>query len=254
MREHLFDRRAPADPLFRWRGREVSRVEGLSDGVFAVTLTLLIVSVGVPATFYELWLVIRDLPIFLASFALLLMAWQYHYLFFRRYGLEDGWTNLLNAVFLFLVLFYAYPLKFLATFLWRVILGEGASAMFTLPAGVEWTVGSFDQREWMMIFYGIGIVGVFGVLALMVWRAYQLRDQLELDAVECELTRGSIRAHFITVSVALLSLAVVATTRDPGWAGIVYFLMGPGQAANGFYSANRAERIRRNLEPTGAAE
>jgi len=53
IREHLFDKRAPADSMFRWRGGDVSRLEGLSDGVFAVTLTLLVVSLDVPNTFYE---------------------------------------------------------------------------------------------------------------------------------------------------------------------------------------------------------
>jgi hypothetical protein len=33
IREHLFHKRAPADPMFRWRGGDVSRLEGLSDGV-----------------------------------------------------------------------------------------------------------------------------------------------------------------------------------------------------------------------------
>lgn len=84
IREHLFDRRAPADPMFRWRGGDVSRLEGLSDGVFAVTLTLLVVSLDVPSTFYELWLTIRDLPVFLVCFAVLLMVWRYHHIFFRR--------------------------------------------------------------------------------------------------------------------------------------------------------------------------
>jgi len=84
IREHLFHKRAPADPMFRWRGGDLSRPEGLSDGVFAVTLTLLVVSLKVPTTFHELWLTIRDLPVFLVCFAMLMMVWRYHYLFFRR--------------------------------------------------------------------------------------------------------------------------------------------------------------------------
>jgi len=104
IREHLFHKRAAADPLFRWRGGEVSRLEAFSDAVFALTLTLLVVSLSVPQTFYELWQTFRDLPVFVVSFALLMMAWQYHYSFFRRYGLEDMVTIVLNAVFLFLIL------------------------------------------------------------------------------------------------------------------------------------------------------
>jgi hypothetical protein len=244
LREHVFNKRAAADPLFRWRGSAVSRLEGLSDGVFAVTLTLLVVSGGVPATFPELWDVIRDLPIFLASFALLLMAWQYHYMFFRRYGLEDGWTAMLNAVFLFLVLFYAYPLKFLATFLWRLVLGDDTNEMFRGATGAAWRLSELDPRSWMMIFYGVGIVGVFGVLALMVLHAYRERHQLELDEIEIVLTMGSLRAHLLTVAVAVLSLLIVGLGFQAGWAGIVYFLMAPLQTINGVYAGRRAERLR----------
>jgi hypothetical protein len=248
IREHLFDRRAPADPLFRWRGGQPSRLEGLSDGVFAVTVTLLVVSQGVPATFYELWEVVRDLPIFVASFAMLMMAWQYHYQFFRRYGLEDGWTAFLNTIFLFLVLFYAYPLKFLATFLWRLILGSTTAPMFAVPDGLVFEFLGLGQRSWMLIIYGFGIVGVFGVLALMVGRAYWLRSELDLDEIERFLTRGSIRAHLITVAVAALSLAILFSGQQAGWAGIAYFLMGPLHTANGFYVGRRAEDMRRAMD------
>jgi hypothetical protein len=250
LREHLFEKRAPSDPMFRWRGGDISRLEGLSDGVFAVTLTLLIVSVDVPRTYYELWVTVRDLPIFLASFAMLMMAWRYHYIFFRRYGLDDFLTSLINGAFLFLILFYAYPLKFLATFLWRLILGDGAAAraMFALPEGVEWG-GGFLQQGGMMIFYGLGVAGVFGVLAIMSAYAYRLREHLELDELERYLTVASIRAHLLTVGIALLSVTIIALGGQPGWSGIVYFLMGPAHTVHGIAVARRAERLFAVIQP-----
>jgi hypothetical protein len=248
IREHLFHKRVPADPMFRWRGGEMSRLEGLSDGVFAVTLTLLVVSLEVPGTFYELWLTVRDLPVFLASFIMLLMAWRYHYLFFRRYGMEDFLTSILNGAFLFLILFYAYPLKFLATLLWRLIIGVNVGPMFLLPAGVAGGFIATAPRSGLMYFYGLGMMGVFGVLALMVARAYRMRRELELDELEIFLTVSSIRAHLLSVGVAALSLLVLAVSGHSGWAGVTYFLMGPLHTAEGFWRGMHAERIWKRLE------
>ena len=42
------------DHGFRWRGREISRIEGLSDAVFAFAVTLLVVSLEAPKRFEDL--------------------------------------------------------------------------------------------------------------------------------------------------------------------------------------------------------
>jgi uncharacterized membrane protein len=249
IREHLFHKRAPADPMFRWRGEAVSRLEALSDGVFALTLALLIVTGAVPTQFYELWKTVRDLPVFLASFAMLMMAWHYHYIFFRRYGLEDFATSMLNAAFLFLIMFLAYPLKFLAVFLWRIILGDHQELgdMFRAPAGVAFELSEEQQRAWMMIFYAAAIIGVFGLLALMQWRAYAKRKQLELDKLETYLTVTGLIHHLISVGVALISLIIILADGQPGWAGIVYFLLGPIHGVCGWLRGRRASQLHQEL-------
>jgi hypothetical protein len=245
IREHLFHKRVGADPMFRWRGGEVSRIEGFSDGVFALTITLIVVSASVPATAHELWLLARDAPVFLVSFGTLLMAWHYHHMFFRRYGLEDGPTMLLNGAFLFQVLFFAYPLKFLATFLWRVVLGYAASltAMFAVPPGSTWTEP--ELRVWMMVFYGVGVLGVFLVMALLLLRAWSKRDALELDGLERFLTLQSLGHHLIMVGVATLSLTILAFGGQPGWAGLAYFLLAPLHAILGIWGGTRSRRLHR---------
>ena len=249
IREHLFHKRAAADPLFRWRGGEVSRLEAFSDAVFALTLTLLVVSVSAPTSFYELYVTVRDLPIFLVSFAMLMMAWFYHYQFFRRYGLEDAMTTTLNAAFMFLVVFFAYPLKFLATFLWGLVRGdrEGVDQLFQDPRIQELGFSEFDERVWMMHIYAIGIIGVFGVLALMVGVALKKRKELELDELELFLTKRALLHHCMTVSVALLSVVVLMTTKQPGLAGITYFIMGPLHGVVGWRGGVRAEQIHQAL-------
>jgi hypothetical protein len=44
LRENLIKTSLGKDAAFRWRGHEISRVEGLSDAVFGFAVTLLVVS------------------------------------------------------------------------------------------------------------------------------------------------------------------------------------------------------------------
>ena len=106
LRDRLFSNRA--DHGFRWRGAELTRIEGLSDGVFALATTLLIVSLEVPREVTALLRVSRALPSFALSFAMLFYIWSSQNRFFRRYGLQDGVTLWLNGLLLFLVLAYVY--------------------------------------------------------------------------------------------------------------------------------------------------
>src|SRR6266699_3005025 len=112
IREKLIDKGIGDNKKFRWRSHEISRTEGLSDAVFGFAITLLVVSLEVPRTFSELMSAMRGFGAFAICFTLLFIVWFNQYKFFRRYGLEDGTTLLLNAILLFVVLFYVYPLKF----------------------------------------------------------------------------------------------------------------------------------------------
>src|ERR1044072_7801919 len=115
IREKLVEKNVGAKNGFRWRGHEVSRTEGLSDAVFGFAITLLVVSLEVPKTYGELMQTMRGFGAFAISFALLFIVWYNQYKFFRRYGLQDNITVVLNGVLLFVVLFYIYPLKLVFT-------------------------------------------------------------------------------------------------------------------------------------------
>lgn len=245
IREHLFNKKAPSDPCFRWRGGDVSRVEGLSDGVFAFALTLLVVSLSVPQNFFEVWITIRDFPAFAMSFAVLIMCWYSNYIFFRRYGLEDFFTMFVNTLILFLVLFYVFPLRFMATLIWRQIIGDDVKSMFALPANAPVASLPGGQTFWLVILYGIGIIGIFGLYLVLKLHALRLRRHLELDRIEIYLTKVAIAADAIWIITAVVSISL--SFFSPPLAGLSYCLLGPAQGLLGGICGAKAERMYKNI-------
>ena len=244
LREHLFNKTLTIDPDFRWRGGEVSRLEAYSDGIFAITITLLIVATAGVERFYDVWLLVRDLPAFLASFALIMYVWFEHHQFFRRFGLSDGLTLLTNSLLMFLVMILAYPLKLLTTFLWHLILGEPTLPLFELPADATVDISLFQQRIYMMYFYGAAIIGVFGCILLLHLNAWRQRQALELDALERFITLQSIAHQAVSVSIAALSLIILSLTQRPDYAGLIYFLMPLIHGLLGFIMSRQISKIR----------
>lgn len=239
-----FSSSAAADPDFRWRGGDVTRLEALSDGVFAITISLLVITLEVPENFHALADLIAQLPVFLASFLVLMAAWRAHFLFFRRFGLDDGATQLLNAIFLFLVLFFAFPLKFMALFLWSVITGSDTAAMFSAPAGEAGGSDAMQQRADMLIYLGLAVAGLFGALAALSARAWAAREELQLNAVERAMTLSSLVRLMIPVAVAAISLLVVKSGAQPGVAGICYFMLVPLLITHAIWARRQIARTR----------
>ena len=219
------------EPYFRWRGGEVSRIEGLSDAVFALSLTLLVVALEVPSSSGELIAVFWQFPAFAFCFAFILWVWYEHYIYHRRYGFEDGVTVALNGLLLFFIVFYVFPLRFLA------------SALVTGPLTGDRSVQSMGQGTTVMLFYSGGFVAIFTVLALMYWRAWRLRDRIQLDLLERIATWGAVRRHLLSIAVGLGSIVLaVAVPQHPAWSGMIYFLMGPVQGISGYLTGKELER------------
>ncbi len=236
----------PYEENFRWRGTGMSRMEAFTDGVFALSVTLLVVSTEVPASYSQLIGSMKAFPAFALSFVLLLLAWYFHFIHFRRYGLEDGTTMLLNIALLFVVLFYVYPLKFMFGFLqaWAT---DGMSAALRAFELDPVTVGR------LLAIYGAGFVAMYVILGLMAAHALRLRDQLELNEVEVVMTRSLIVTHGIQASVGSLSvvLALALPTPFQGVAGFAYMLLPVAHPLHGRFQA-KAEQAA--LDRMAAAE
>src|SRR5258708_4166541 len=162
LRRALIKKKQSSGRKPEWRSHEISRIEGLSDAVFAFAVTLLVVSLEVPKTFNELAQTMHGFGAFLVSFLLLFAVWFEQYKFFRRYGLQDTMTVVLNAALLFVVLFYVYPLKFLFTFLIDRFTGGHGEAR--LPNGnIVPMLESEGQLASLMLIFNLGYIAVFGV-------------------------------------------------------------------------------------------
>jgi len=194
---------------------DVTRIEAFSDAVFGFAITLIVVSLEVPDSFDDLLRVMKSLPVFAVTFAVLLMIWQEHHGLFKRFPSSDGVTIWLNGALLFVVVAYIYPLKFL--FAGVVGMRFGESAKFI----------RLEQMMTLMLVYGAGFATIFLLFAAMYWRA----SRRVTDPLDRHDARVLIGHSFVYVSVAALSmgLAVFGGSYASAYSGIAYGLVGPAQ-------------------------
>lgn len=221
IRSQLVKKNVGQSKNFRWRGEDVSRIEALSDAVFAFAVTLIVVSLEVPKTFSDLRNTLtHGIIAFAISFVMLMQVWLWHYSFFRRYGLRDRQTLLLNIALLFVILFYIYPLKFLFLLLSDQLLGLGTGSMI-------------QDAQWpsLMIIYSLGFLAVQCVFALLYSHAYRKRTELELNETEVYLTWRSILSYLLLAGVGLISIFIAAFggLDYVSWSGWIYMLIIPLQ-------------------------
>ena len=210
------------DPHFRWRGESVTRIENLSDIVFALTLGMIVSAAEPPRTFNDLEAFLISIVPVAASFTLLLGIWQDHFNFFRRYGLADGRIIFLNGCLLLVVLYAAYPLRF---------------AFDSFFAFVFMMFGDVSRAEEMGLSYkraGI-ILGYFAfgyfVIQLLFGRMYayavRKKDVLELNDVEVRMTKASAGVNYGVGFLSLLVGILAMFTPLGGFSGFILFFSFP---------------------------
>jgi uncharacterized membrane protein len=203
---------------FRLRGVALARIDAFSDVVFGFALTLLVVSLEVPKTYAELHASLRGFVPFAICFMLLMLIWYSHYKFFRRFGTHDVGTITINALLLFVVLFFVYPLKFLFTMVAYWAMGLGTTSF-----------DSMRQVRELMVIYGLGFMAIYLLLAALYWNGYRQRSVLRLNALEQVLTRNYVAGMAGSATIGVLSCiaALVLPERMIGLAGWLYVLMWP---------------------------
>jgi len=218
------------------RDKEVQRIETFSDAVFGFAVTLLIVSLEVPKNFEELLINIRGFFAFGISFFLLVFIWVEQHRYFRKYGMDDGWTLVLNMILLFIVLFYVYPLKYLFTLMFSdEIYGKGRS-----PFEI-----SSHQVPVLMEIYAVGFIAIYGLLFLMYYRTVKNAKVMGLTRLEIFDCRSTMYKLLIMELTGILSLILAFTLPENhvGLAGYAYTLMAPAISIYFFYRTKIRKKI-----------
>lgn len=246
IREQMKNHYVGMNKEFRFRGEVPTRMETLSDAVFALAITLLLISTSSPSNFVQLRAFVYEIIPFALCIALISLLWYEHFIFFLRYGFRSRYIVLLNSLLLFILLFYAYPLKFLTKVIF-LIFGWMVSGSEFLGTQFREMMKEGNMAELMTI-YGLGAASLFLVFALMYRYAYKKADELELNEIERFDTKTSITTNLLMASVPMISviLALIFSGNDQlvGMvSGFAYFLYTPIMIIHG----NRVTRKRKKI-------
>lgn len=208
----------------KWRGHEVTRIEAFSDAVFAFGITLLIVALEVPESYAQLMKTMMAFLPFAVCCIILFMIWFAQNMFFRRYGMHDTYTIVLNGILLFLVLFFVYPLKFL----FGMVFSHHSEGITP------------DEGANLYYIYSGGFAAIYFIFVLLYMNAIRHKEKLGLSPVEVFDTRSHMYSYVIISAIGLLSMLFAFIGGVfMNFAGLVYILIG---FAIGFMYSFRGKR------------
>lgn len=205
LRKKLFH--SISEKYFRHRGKEIVRIETLSDAVFAFSVSLLVASLEVPQTFTELKMIVNGAIPFFLTVALIFLFWYRQYIFFRRYGLNDFFTILLNLAYLAVILFYVYPLKFLFS-----LLISSWSGINLFPKAGEKGLAILSNEDFpqLIVLFSTGYFLIWFIIFLLHKHAMRKSKMLELNQFEIFFTqkesRGALWNTYIGLAALILAL------------------------------------------------
>src|ERR1700704_5165439 len=159
---------------FRLRGMQMTRLETFIDAAFAFAISMLVIAPQqIPDNIEALVGAFKNVPAFIASVVVLGIFWRGHWLWSRRYGLEDGVSSFISWALLVTVLIYIYPLKALFGSMFYLL----SHGQLGHPLGVRTEL----QERALFSVYALGFTAIAAEILLLHWRAWQLREPLRLN-------------------------------------------------------------------------
>jgi len=219
---------------FRYRGREGSRLENLTDTIFGFSITLLIVASEVPETYLELQASMYSFIGFICSSMLLLGIWNTHRKFFLHYGLHNKYTRTLNFLFVFVLLFYIYPLKYLFSYLGTLVYSSIKTKFGDTSDGLRFAIKklveaelTIDQWADLIIRFGIGLLCIYTIFTILHIHALRKKVLLKLTKREVFITHTFLQINLILCAVSILSIVFVSILGGmySGHGGLIYLII-----------------------------
>ncbi len=211
----------PRSKGFRLRGMEMTRLETFIDAAFAFAISMLVIAAQqIPDNIQTLLAAFKNVPTFICSIAVLGIFWRGHWLWSRRYGLEDGASILISWAMIVTILIFIYPLKAIFGAMWYFLSSGQVGQRLSLHT-------TESQARTIFAIYALGLIAISAEILLLNFHAWQLREPLRLNERETLVTRGELSGWSIPVSVGIVSLVFALTlpTEQIQWSGWVYFSM-----------------------------
>jgi uncharacterized membrane protein len=206
---------------FRLRGMEMTRLETFIDAAFAFGISMLVIAAQqIPDNIQSLLAAFKNVPTFVCSIAVLGIFWRGHWLWSRRYGLEDGASILISWGMIVTILIFIYPLKAVFGAMWYLL----SSGQIGQPFSLHTTE---SQARTIFAIYALGLIAISVEILLLNLRAWQLREPLRLNERERLVTRGELTGWSVPIGVGIVALifALTLPTEQIQWSGWVYFSM-----------------------------
>ena len=235
---------------FRLRGMEMTRLETFIDAAFAFAISMLVIAAQqIPDNIQALLAAFKNVPTFVCSIAVLGIYWRGHWLWSRRYGLEDSVSILISWAMIVTILILIYPLKAIFGAMWYLISSGHVGQRLSLHT-------TESQARTIFAIYALGLIAISVEILLLNLRAWQLREPLRLNAREQLMTRGELTGWSVPVSVGIVSLIFSFTLpiEKIAWCGWIYFSMAIILRVHRFWHRRKLKRVQDGSQDGGSCQ
>jgi len=190
------------DDNITYRGLDSTRLTNVIDAVFGIALTLLIFNISDTTSFAELKEFTKSFPALLISIVFLILVWKENVLLVLVYSIRGMRLQLLNIVFISLVIFYVHPLRYLTRLLTNLFFNTDIKLQITET-----------EIPLLMMYYGIIAFSLYFTVFLSYVIILKKKLLFNLNSYELIYTKYHAYRLLIMSVVPLLSAVLSVSLK-----------------------------------------